>query len=278
MLGFLALGLAAFRRDRKVLTVVLVACAVAIKLPAIIALAYIGWAWAGRHASLRHRIGWIARAVGGALVMVAGLSVVVGIGPGWVVALQGTNTVMSTFSATTKLGFVLSEALHLTGIGINENIVVDLFRLAGLAAAGLFALFLLVRTEMLGVVRCVGAALVALILLGPVVWPWYLPAGFAILAAAGLGKWRPSYFVVTFAACLVVFPRSVNAVPSLLGWQHLIGLGVVALIGVCAYHAPRFAKWAQDRRRERLGIDTPEDGTSDASTANRLERAATQPA
>ena len=57
MLGFLALGLAAFRRDKKILTVVLVALAVSVKLPAVIALVYIGWAWAGRGASLKQRLG-----------------------------------------------------------------------------------------------------------------------------------------------------------------------------------------------------------------------------
>lgn len=257
MLGFLALGLAAFRRDKKVLTVVLVALAVAVKLPAVVALLYVGWAWAGRGASLKQRAAWMARSIGGGVAIVAALCVAVGIGPGWLVALQGTNTVMSTFSVTTKLGFVVSEALHLAGLGIDENHVVSGFRLLGLAAAGAFALFLLLRTERLGVVRCVGLALVGIILLGPVVWPWYLPAGFALLAAAGLGRWRPSYFVVSFAASLVVFPRSVNAVPVLLGWQHLIGLGVVALIAVAAYYAQHFAEWTQRRRCERLGLVPP---------------------
>lgn len=273
MLGFLALGLAAFRRDRKVLTVVLVALAVAVKLPALVALVYIGWAWAGRGAPLKTRIGWIARAVGGAVAIIAALSVIVGIGPGWVIALQGTNSVLSTFSVTTKLGFVVSEASHLIGLGVNENIVVGLFRFVGLVLAAGFALFLLVRTERLGVVRCVGLALVGVILLGPVVWPWYLPAGFAILAAAGLGRWRASYFVVSFAACLLVFPRSVNAVPSLLGWQHLLGLGVVVLVGVLAYNAPKLDEWAQDRRRSRMGLD---DDTSESRPV--AERPVAQPA
>ncbi len=261
MLGFLALGLAAFRRDKKILTVVLVALAVSVKLPAVIALVYIGWAWAGRDASLKQRLAWIGRAIGGAIGIIVALSLMIGVGPGWLIALQGTNTVTSTFSLTTKLGFVVSEGLHISGIGINENLVVALFRLIGLALAGAFALYLLVRTERYGVVRCVGLALVGVILLGPVVWPWYLPAGFAILAAAGLGRWRASYLVVSFAACLVVFPRSVNAVPSLLGWQHLLGLCVVVLIGVAAYNAPKLAEWAYERRRARLEPGSPTTAT-----------------
>jgi hypothetical protein len=255
MLGFLALGLAAFRKDRRVLTVVLVALAVAIKLPAAVALVYIGWAWAGAGAPLKERVVSVAKTMVGASAIVVALSVLAGVGPGWVVALQGTNTVMSTFSATTKLGYVVTDMLHLIGLGVSESLVVNLFRLAGLLAAGIAALWLLLRTDRLGVVRCVGLALVAVILLGPVVWPWYLPAGFALLAAVSLGKWRPSYLVVSFAACLLVFPRSVNAVPSLLGWQHLLGLGVVILIGVAAYFAPKFAELNQSRRRSRLGLD-----------------------
>jgi hypothetical protein len=260
MLGFLALGLAAFRRDKRVLTVVLVALAVAVKLPAAVALVYIGWAWAGRGAPAKARVASIGRAIAGATAVVAALCLLVGIGAGWLVALQGTNSVTSTFSTTTKLGYVLSDTVNVTGLGINEDLVVSAFRLLGLTIAGLVAFALLLRSDRLGVVRCVGLALVAVILLGPVVWPWYLPAGFAILAAAGLGRWRPSYYVVSFAACLLVFPRSVNAVPSLSRWQHFLGLGVVLLIAESAYLAPRFAAWARARRRDRLGLDLPKDG------------------
>ena len=273
MLGFLALGLAAFRRDRRVLTVILIALAVAVKLPAGVALIYIGWAWAGRGAAIKHRVGSIARVIAAATAIIVALCLLVGIGPGWLFALQGTNSVTSTFSVTTKLGYVVSDVLHLSGIGIGEGWVVGLFRFAGLAAAGAVAMILLFRTERLGVVRCVGIALVAVILLGPVVWPWYLPAGFAIVAAAGIGRWRASYLVVSFAACLLVFPRSVNAVPSLLGWQHLIGLGVVLLIAGAAYGATLLADWAQARRLERLGVaaSSESDGPPQTRTTDRRE-------
>jgi hypothetical protein len=284
MLGFLALGLAAFRRDKRILTVVLIALAIAIKLPAFVALVYIGWAWAGADASIRKRLASMARAVGGAAAIIVTLSLIVGVGPGWLVALQGTNSVTSTFSLTTKLGYVISDGLHLSGLGLSEGLVVGTFRFLGLALAGVIALALLFRTERLGVVRCVGLALVAVILLGPVVWPWYLPAGFAVLAAAGLGKWRPSYLLVSFVACLLVFPRSVNAVPSLSRWQHLLGLGVVLLVGYLAYIAPRFAAWAHDRRRQRLGLESSREDRPDAHDAggdrtgrDALETAAVQP-
>ncbi len=264
MLGFLALGLAAFRRDKRVLTVVLVALAVAVKLPAAVALVYIGWAWAGRGAPMKRRLGSIARVFGAAIAIVVALCIVIGIGPGWLFALQGTNSVTSTFSVTTKLGYVITEALHLSGVGLGEDLVVGAGRLVGLALAAFIALLLLFRTERLGVVRCVGFALAAVILLGPVVWPWYLPAGFAILAAAGVGRWRPSYVVVSFAACLLVFPRSVNAVPSLLGWQHVLGLGVLMLIAGAAYGATLLAEWWHERRLEKLG---PRQAPDDPSAA-----------
>lgn len=270
MLGFLALGLAAFRRDRRVLAVVLVALAVAVKLPAAVALVYMGWAWAGAGSPLRARVLSIARTLAGAAMVVVAFSVVAGVGPGWLFALEGTNSVMSTFSATTKLGWVVADGLHLAGLGVSETAVVNLFRLAGLAAAGAVALFLLLRTDRFGVVRCVGLALVAVILLGPVVWPWYLPAGLVILSAVGFGRYRPSYYVVSFAACLLVFPRSVNAVPGLLGWQHLLGLGVVALIAGAAYLAPRFAERVQARRRERLGLEPGATGLGGVRSARTI--------
>jgi hypothetical protein len=89
------------------------------------------------------------------------------------------------------------------------------------------------------------------VLLGPVVWPWYLPAGLALLAATGLGRWRPTFLVVVMAASTFVWPTSVNPVQSLTGVGHILGLGflaLVALVALAAQHlALRTARWRADR-------------------------------
>jgi hypothetical protein len=248
MLGFLALGLAAARARRLVLAVVLVAAATAVKIPAAVAFVFIGWTWLEGNVAVRRRAVRAAAVLAAGGATIALFSVIAGVGPGWVTNLRGTGTVKTTFSVTTRLGFVVSDLLNGIGLSVSESTVVDLTRLAGLALAALISLFVLLRSPQLGLVRSVGLVLLAIIVLGPVVWPWYLPAGFALLAASGLGKFRPSYLVGVFAVSLLVFPTSVEGIPNLSRYQHVLALGVVLLIGGACYAAQRIADRRHDRR------------------------------
>jgi alpha-1,6-mannosyltransferase len=259
MLGFLALGLAAHVRGRRWLGIALIAAATAVKLPAGIAFLYIGWTWSSpadgdpgtEPVPLTRRLRDVVMVATGGLGVLVALSLVVGTGPGWVLALQNTGKVTDTFSGTTKLGYVLADGARAIGLPGGESAVVAVTRLAGVAATGALALLLLVRSPRLGVVRAVGLVLVAYVFLGPVVWPWYLTAGLALLAAVGIGRYRPTYFVLVFAATLLVWPTSVEPVVSLNRYQHLLGLGVVLLIAASAWGAQRLADWRHQRRLER---------------------------
>ncbi len=252
MLGFLSVGLAAVRCHRRWLGVVLLAMAMAIKLPAGAGLLFVGWVWSGTSGVTfwrRVRDTAMVCVAGGMLVAV--LCQLVGVGIGWITALSGTGKVLSTFSLTTKLGFVSADVLRSAGLPVSETFVVGLVRTGGLLLSVLLSVFILFRSPRLGLVRSVGLVMFIVILLGPVLWPWYMPAGFALLAASGLGRYRPSYLVVTFALCLLVWPTSVAPVIDLYHYQHLLGLGVVFLIGSSAYGAQRLAEWRHDRRLSR---------------------------
>ena len=183
------------------------------------------------------------------------LSAMVGIGFGWITALSSTGSITSTFSVSTKLGLVVNDLAGLAGLGVSEEVWLSVFRLAGLAVAGVVCLWLLVRSPRIGVVRAVGLAMVVTMLLGPVVWPWYLPAGLALLAASGLGRWRPTYLVLVMAASTFVWPTSVDPVQSLSGVGHILGLGFLILIAVVAFVAQqlslRLGVWRDDRMARR---------------------------
>ena len=99
--------------------------------------------------------------------------------------------------------------------------------------------------------------LVAYVILGPVIWPWYLAAGFALLAACGLGRFRPSYLVVCIAASWFVWPTSVMSIQGLGGgYQHLRGLGVVVLVIALAYGAQRLAnRWEENHHQALASAD-----------------------
>jgi alpha-1,6-mannosyltransferase len=248
MLGFLALGLAAARSRRLVLAIVLVAAATAVKVPAAAGFVFIGWTWLEGNVAIRRRAARAVAFLAAGAATVGLLCLVAGTGLTWVANLRGTGSVKSTFSITTRLGFVLSDALNGIGLSVDEESVISLTRLAGLAAAGLISLIVLLRSPQLGLVRSLGLVMVAVIVLGPVVWPWYLPTGFALLAAAGLGKYRPSYLVGVFAVSLLVFPTSVEGIPDLNRYQHVLAVGVVALIAAACYGAQRVADQMHERR------------------------------
>lgn len=245
MFGFLALGLAAAQRERRKLALVLLATATAIKIPAFLSIVYLGWTWDGLLATTRRRILTTAAVVSSAVVGIAIACVLMRMGPGWLTALTSTGKVNDTYSPTTKLGFSISELLAGVGIDVDGATLTAGVRALGLLATAVLALVMMLRSPRIGVIRATGIMLVAYVLLGPVIWPWYLAAGFALLAACGLGRYRPSYLVVCLAVSWFVWPTSVVSIQELGGgYQHLRGLGVVILVAGLAWGAQRFAsRW-----------------------------------
>lgn len=245
MLGLLALGLAAAQRQRRVLALALLTAATAIKLPAALGLVYLGWSWDGVVATTRRRIITTAGALVSSVCAIALGCVVMGMGPGWLTALTSTGKVNDTYSPTTKLGFSISELLAAVGVNVDGATLTAGVRALGLLAVVILALIVMLRSPRIGVVRATGVMLVAYVLLGPVIWPWYLAAGFALLAACGLGRYQPASLVVCLAVSWFVWPTSVVSIQELGGgYQHLRGLGVVLLVGALAWAAQRFAsRW-----------------------------------
>jgi hypothetical protein len=166
-------------------------------------------------------------------------------------ALSNTSSVTTTFSMSTKLGLLANDLAQLVGLDVSMSIWLGVFRMLGLVVAGLMCLWFLVRSPRIGVVRAVGLAMVVSVLLGPVVWPWYLPAGLALLAASGLGRWRPTYLVLVIAASTFVWPTSVDPVQSLIDVSHLLGLAFLALVVLIAFAAQRLSVRMAEARSQR---------------------------
>jgi hypothetical protein len=245
MFGFLALGLAAAQRDRKKLAVALITAATAVKLPAAIGLLYLGWCWRGAVATWKERLVTTAAVFATAVAAIFVGCLLVGLGPGWITALKSTGKVNDTYSPTTKIGFSIAEILNGIGLHVDGQILASGVRALGLLATAVIAFVMLMRSPRVGYIKATGVMLVAYVLLGPVIWPWYLAAGFALLAACGLGRYRPSYLVVCIAASWFVWPTSVVSMGTFgSGYQHLRGLGVVLLVIALAWGAQRFAgRW-----------------------------------
>jgi len=111
--------------------------------------------------------------------------------------------------------------------------------MVGLAAIAAIALWLLVKSTTIGPLRAAGLCMLAMVVLGPVVWPWYLAPAIAMLAVTDLGRWRASVMVLTATFACEVFPSSPGGtVPD---HNHLASTLVIVGIGALALLLP----WAQ---------------------------------
>jgi alpha-1,6-mannosyltransferase len=262
MLGFAVLGLAAFQSGRRVLAVALLVLAVGIKLPVALALGFVGWCWhRGSEVGFWTRVRTAATVVLASAAAIVALCSVVGIGFGWVTALKDTGKITSTFSATTKLGFIAGDVARLVGVDAAPDAYVGIARTLGLLAAVAVTAVLLLRSPRVGLVPSLGLALTAVMLLGPVLWPWYLPAGFALLAASGIDRFRPTYVVLVVAATWTVWPTSVDPVTGFESWSHILGFLAIAGIALACFLAQvvsaRAAAWwtARTPRHDDVVVD-----------------------
>jgi hypothetical protein len=284
MMGLLLLGLASWERGRKIASVVLIVLAVCVKLPAILALGYVAWNWWGEHRD----DDWVTRVKGSAIVgalataLIGVLCLGVGIRLGWLTALSSTNKVTSTFSFFTKAGFVTSQMLEAVGVHQDpvQPLTLVVFRYVGLALAAVVMVAVLRRSPRIGVTKSTGIALLALMLLAPVVWPWYLPVAFALLASVGVRRYRHTLIVLVVASSLLVWPTSVQSVETLANYQHWLGLLVVCIIAGCCVGAQYLARASERRREGGFKVPTIEAVliTSSVATPEPVAAAASAPA
>jgi hypothetical protein len=228
MLGLLVAGYALARRGRPVLGIVLCACAAAVKIPALIGAVYIGWEWLGDGRSIRERIRPVATAMVIALATMVGISEAVGLGWGWISGLTNPDTVRSWLDPATGIALVLGHLVTLAGLGQHTHGILTVLRGSAFFLAALVSLWLLVRSERIGPLRALGWSLLVIVVLSPVVQPWYLSWGFVFLAPIAEGLVRRLLIVVSGVACFLGLPG---------GWAllHEIGAANPFLVAVaCA--------------------------------------------
>ncbi|MFG2042729.1 polyprenol phosphomannose-dependent alpha 1,6 mannosyltransferase MptB [Dactylosporangium sp. NPDC048998] len=163
MVGLMTAGIYAAARRHPALGAVLISAAALIKAPAALALLTVlvlnPKAWA--------RIGLAAGAA------LAGLQLASGLGTGWIGAMRTPTSVRNGLSFSTDLGMLLSAV----GWPGPMQIIRTVAAVAGFLLAG----WALLRAP--NPVAGLGLALSSIILLGPVVHPWYLLWAFVPLAA-----------------------------------------------------------------------------------------------
>ena len=179
----------------------LIAAAAQIKVPAALALCFVV-VWYARHGGGRLRdLGWAAAVLGGvAAATTVAIGLGTGLGFGWTGALGTPNVVRSWMSVITELGLLASSIGSLLGLGDHTTSVLALVRLTGLATAGCICLLALWHCwrGRLEPLAGIGIGLGAVVLLGPVVHPWYLLWAVIPLAASVT---HPAFRLTATGAC-----------------------------------------------------------------------------
>ena len=201
MVGLICLAMVIALRGHFIFGVVVATLALGIKPVAIVLLPFLALIAAGSGAS------WIRRAKYGAyagLIALATLfatSALAETGPfGWIGSLSTPGTVKSWLSPTTAIGMLIGGPLRLLGFGNVVDTSVGITRLIGSIALAFVLVMLVVRPAGRSATRGVALSFVALVVLGPVVQPWYLLWSIPLLAVTGLSHKQVRIMVIAIAA------------------------------------------------------------------------------
>jgi hypothetical protein len=214
MVGLVVAGLTLAAEQRCIWGAVVVSLAIAVKPIAIIALPFVGLLWSGREGGWLDRArSWLYAALAAACTL-ASVFLVADAGGGVLSAAFGTPSgVLTWLSPTTAIGKVLGGLTSLVGWTADANGVLSAVRLAGtLVGLGLIVMLIL-RPGGRSPVRGAALALATVVVLGPVVQPWYLLWFLPLFAATGLSARELRLAVILTAAFTVhgMIESSANA-------------------------------------------------------------------
>ena len=221
MIGLMLVGLeVGLRADRRLFGpyllggTVLIVAASAVKLPALLALGFLGLEWARRRGGALRDVVAVSALMAAITVLVyTPLSVGTGVGLGWTRTLDTPSLILSWMSASTDLGLIGGQVGVLGGLGDHTDAVLALFRGVGLIGAAVLVAKLLLATYRgrIDAVTGVGAGLGAVVLLGPVVHPWYLLwAAIPLAATRGLPRHRRAALAASAVLAVVVPPTGAD--------------------------------------------------------------------
>jgi alpha-1,6-mannosyltransferase len=208
MLGLLVVGCAVARRGHVVIGLGLCVLAGEVKIPALIGVVLIGWWWSDAASTWRQRIPKMAIALLAAAGFTALVSAVCGLGWQWLSGLSDPGVVVSWLDPASAVGLALSHLVGFLGGGQHPAAFVQGARAAGLVLAALISVGLIARSGRVGPLQALGWSLVAFVVLGPVIWPWYETWGFVVLAVVAEGWTLRIVLAFSAVACFADVPAA----------------------------------------------------------------------
>ncbi|MGB9280787.1 MAG: polyprenol phosphomannose-dependent alpha 1,6 mannosyltransferase MptB [Pseudonocardiaceae bacterium] len=239
MIGLLAMGTLLVSVRRHVAGIALVTAAMAVKASAGVALPFLVWIWAA-HLPGNRRARLLRAGAGGMAVFATiftGITMLSGVGLGWVPALNAPSLIVNWMSLPTAAG-QLTHVLTAPFGHLSEGPFIMVCRLLG---SGVFLVILarqwwLARDGGPTAVRCAALALLWAALLAPATLPWYLTWAL-VLAAASPWPRRSLAWAVAGSTWLVLctHPTGESAFTS---WPYQLAMVAVALIAGAALLRP----------------------------------------
>jgi len=227
MLGLLVAGCAVARRGHVLVGLALCALAAEVKVPALIGALFIGWWWSDEAGSWRARATRIVQAVLAVAVLMVLIGLWCGLGWRWLGGLSDPGVVVSWADPMTAVGLALSHVAGALGLGHHASVFIQCARVVGLAVAACVSVVLLLR-DRADKVQALGWSLLAIVILGPIVWPWYETWGFVFLAVIAETWTLRLVLTLSAIACFADLPgiryyQSNDPVIAVLCWAALAG-------------------------------------------------------
>jgi alpha-1,6-mannosyltransferase len=241
-----------------VLGATMITMAAAVKVPAALALGFLGVMIARRTGGTFKdllRAAALLFVIAGVVMTVACLGT--GLGFGWVKTLNVASTVKSWMSPPTALGFLGGGTGILLGLGNHTESMIWLTRLLGQVASVIIVGTLLWKSfrGRIKAVNGLGAGLGAVLVLGPVLQPWYILWAALPLATGAVAKRFRVFATIASAIIAIILPPTGSAFDGRAYIVPQAVAGAVVTFALCLFLARKHL--APLLRREAGQVESP---------------------
>ena len=242
MVGLIVLALYLGTCQQCLWSAALIGFAATVKPIGLLALPFVGLQFAGIGASWGKKIqAWLLTGLA-AFIAIICVYLVVGSGYGVVSAAFGTpGSVLTWLSPTTAVGQIVGGITTFLGATPDAYGVIDVVHAMGTVASLAIIIWLIVTSDRRTPLRGVAMAFGVLVILGPVVHPWYVLWALPLFAAAGL-SFRERRIAVLLTIVLIVhgMVEASTASDNVWDWSDLIAFVIaLAVVSLVSLASPR---------------------------------------
>lgn len=241
MTGLMLAGLAVAGRGYGIAGAGLVGLAASVKPIALLALPFVGLIRSGTVARFGRRVlDWVLVTVAAAAVFGA-TALLAGTGMGWISSLSAPGEVKTWLSPPTALGMIIGGVLQWLGVAENNDMAVTICRGIGLLISLGIVAYLCLKPQGRSAVRGCALAFAAVVLLGPVIQPWYLLWFLPLFAVTGMSEVQLRWTILLTAAFAVHGMAESSATSdTLFELTDLVAIGfAVAIVALILLASPR---------------------------------------